>query len=631
MAALQRKVFDEKQKLFGQSAVFFVLFYLYIWLYIEPQLIYHGSGSIVHFPVFFTGWPFFKDFLAYPGGIVEYAGSALSQYYYYSWTGALIITLTALGLYWCTYRLIFLATGIRSKIIAYVPALFVATMYSRYDHTLITCLALLSTLWFLVIYEQIFRGKGTGRTVWFVILFLLLYYVAGGASLVFAALAGVYEIFTRRAVLIGVLYFLLGLIVPWLVGGYIFELGMADVYLGLLPFHPEMELLIKGYAQGLYIFVYLAVPIMTLWYHLVRSRVSPVRVKKSQAKSKSSGRKKMGTFLQSDKGKWAVQLGLLAVISVLSVCLSFYGRKKKVLQMMYFSRQKMWPQVLEVARRMPDKFYDIYCNHSVNLALYHLGQLGDEMFSFPQSPYALLLSVREKNLRMFMMTGDAAMELGDLNLAEKMYYEIMENQGTSPLILYKLALINIAKRQMESAKILLNALSKDLIHGSRAKKMLRQLDTDPQLSWDEQVQLLRSVMYKKETVSWKSALLDDFLLQLLKQNRHNRMAFEYLMAYYLLVGRVDKIAENIYRLDDFGYKTIPRHYEEAIVLYMNTTRKTVDLRGRAISRQTVERARTFSEVYRRFGNNVQAARDALDVKFGDSYFFYFVFSIPRKQ
>ena len=78
-----------------QSFIFFILFYLYLWLEVDPRLIYHGGGMITNFPVFFRGWVFFQQFIAYPGGPVEYLSAFLSQLFYYSWAGALIVTLQA--------------------------------------------------------------------------------------------------------------------------------------------------------------------------------------------------------------------------------------------------------------------------------------------------------------------------------------------------------------------------------------------------------------------------------------------------------------------------------------------------------------------------------------------------------
>ncbi|KKK59540.1 hypothetical protein LCGC14_3033340, partial [marine sediment metagenome] len=57
------------------------------------------------------------------------------------------------------------------------------------------------------------------------------------------------------------------------------------------------------------------------------------------------------------------------------------------------------------------------------------------------------------------------------------------------------------------------------------------------------------------------------------------MAFEYQMAIYLLTKQPAKVAENIGRLDDFGYPNIPRSYKEALLLHKLQTEKNMDLQS----------------------------------------------------
>ena len=72
--------------------VFFMFFYLYFALEIDVRLLYHCGGVIDNFPAFYRGWDFFRGFLTYPGGIVEYFSDLLVQSFYYSWLGAAVVT-----------------------------------------------------------------------------------------------------------------------------------------------------------------------------------------------------------------------------------------------------------------------------------------------------------------------------------------------------------------------------------------------------------------------------------------------------------------------------------------------------------------------------------------------------------
>ena len=118
----------------------------------------------------------------------------------------------------------------------------------------------------------------------------------------------------------------------------------------------------------------------------------------------------------------------------------------------------------------------------------------------------------------------------------------------------------------------------------------------------------------------------NMLMDLLDKNRQNRMAFEYLMGFYLLKGQFDLFIGNLDRLDDFYPARIPRVFEEAI-LFCNYTKKTkIELHGREISPESRERfngfARTFLE---RYNGNRNEAYSELARDYGDSYFFYCIY------
>ena len=104
------------------------------------------------------------------------------------------------------------------------------------------------------------------------------------------------------------------------------------------------------------------------------------------------------------------------------------------------------------------------------------------------------------------------------------------------------------------------------------------------------------------------------------------MAFEYLMAYYLLTRRIDKMVANLHRLDDFDQARLPRHCEEAIVIHLEDTGSpAIDLGGRQIRPETWRRSGEFVQAVGRFQGNPSAAFTALHHDFGDSYFFFYVF------
>ena len=83
---------------FWLGAVFILACYAYLWLVVDPRLIYDGFGSIVlNVPVFAADGPALNEALRLPGGLAVSAYGFLSQGFYHSWLGALLILLTSVA------------------------------------------------------------------------------------------------------------------------------------------------------------------------------------------------------------------------------------------------------------------------------------------------------------------------------------------------------------------------------------------------------------------------------------------------------------------------------------------------------------------------------------------------------
>jgi hypothetical protein len=120
---------------------------------------------------------------------------------------------------------------------------------------------------------------------------------------------------------------------------------------------------------------------------------------------------------------------------------------------------------------------------------------------------------------------------------------------------------------------------------------------------------------------------DQILLDLLRDHPDNRMAFEYLTAYYLLRNMRAELAANLYRVRDLGYDHLPRHYAEALVVHTNQIRQPIDLQGWSIDPAMTDQLREITATWRSLAGNRQAAMAALAPRFGDTYTFYSIFNL----
>ncbi|MDD5327014.1 MAG: DUF6057 family protein [Phycisphaerae bacterium] len=604
--------------------VVFALFYLYLWLGVDLRFIYSGGGEISNFPVFYRGWPFLEKFLSQPGGPVEYAASFLSQLFCIGWAGALVVTVLAWLICVCTDSIIKTIKAPRLRLVRFIPTIIFLALYSSYIHHLVITSALLTAMLFVCLYLKTNPKSVLHSLIYFIVLSVILYYIAGGAYLLFAALCAIYELFFTRRRQLGLLYLLSAAAIPYVEGVLVLGASVNDAFGNLLPF--SWKTLFFGFPRKMLItlyILYLFLPVTMLgwglWKIFVRQSDQPGT---SEA---NSGEAKKTTEEESNKGilSTIIESRVLFVVVLFAALFTYKNPLKAVFAVDHYSYEGNWPKVLSAALHHPG---GNVAAHAANRALYHTNRLGDDMFRYSHNPDVLFMNTKRYNYA-YWLRFDTYIELGFTGLAELDLIEAMGTYGERPMVLKRLALVNMIKNSTGAARTYLGALSKTLFDSDWANDYLARLESDPNLSADKEIQRLRSEMAKDDHAFAVpiSMLSTKVLVESLEKNKHNRMAFEYLMAYYLLTIQLDKFAENLGRLDDFDYDRIPRLYEEAVLLY-NSTGKKAELHGRKISRESQERFKNFSNTYLgRYGKNKEMAIGELTKNYGDSYFFYYVY------
>jgi len=594
-----------------RSILFFILFFLLIYVWVDPKLIYHGQGQYLSYQIYVPGMRTFVDIPPFPGEPVAYLSARLSHYYYYSWAGALIITVVAWLLYLCTAKFIKAVGADRWRPLRFVPPILLLMQYGQYYHYLGDGLSLLFALLFSYLYIRMPLRVAALRFVVFLVFSAVVYSVAVVAYLVFVLLCVIFELFNKRHWAVGLLCLLSSVLVPFVANMLFFDMDLSDAYSRMLPFDPVADWGGTILKFGLFLFFPISGFCCAIWLTFSR--------KHQAGKGGSGWVSKSLDYYRKSRLKWSIDtlaLLILATAAFLSTSDRFIRR---YLRINYFSSQKMWSQLLYEARQLPVQDYSLFICHDVNRALYHTGRLAYDMFSYPQHPSGLLLPTAKRS------EADTLYELGDINRAEDAAYTALALVDYHPASLQRLALINIVKGQPDAARTFLRTLNKDFLYKDWAKQYLVKLEADTLLSNDSEIQHIRSLMFVEDDLRKKIDTTDDFYLNLLHRNNLNRMAFEYLMAWYLLNGQLDKFIENLGRLDDFNYSEIPTHYEQAILFYTAVTGKAVDLHGREISVNTIRRFAEFIRQSQRYEYDIQAAGTAMPKSlkdFDDTYYYY---------
>ena len=611
------------------NLIFFVLAFLYLWLVVEPHLIYHCFGTILpDAPQFATGWAFLRDSLATPGGPVAYVSGFLSQGYSSAWLGAAIIVLVGVCLADLSRRHLLTAGFAHASLPAAFPAVMLFLICSRYKHPLTACLAVSLGLLLSLIFEKLPVRRPLMRIPVYCLMAMVGFWLGGGGTmLVFALLIVVYGIRARRDWTTVALALPAGAAIAWVLAEYVFLLPARQALLTLTPFAPGqttgMTPFLKVLMSLLYGFVPLAVSLT-----LIAKKVFPGRKQKPDRHSKKAGGKGKHAAQRERRSLSFLKKPALSAVPVvlmaLGLCVGRDELRKPYVLSNYYSRQQQWDNILELSRRLPPNRSNVYVNHDIVRALYHTGRLPYDMFRYPQIPRALLLThERGQSDLTQLKLSDIFLELGHVNMAEKFASELLSTKDTLGVALEKLGWISIIKERPVTARVYLKALKRDLLYRKRAESLLRGLDHGFTPEQTAHIDRIRSYMIDEPVPITGGEPLDQALALLLEHNPRNKMAFEYLMACYLLTDKVDKIAANAPRLRTLGYREVPTLYQEAMAIHCGSQGRPVDLATLGISVETVRRYETFVQLARATQTqNRQAVLNTLIRDFGSSYFFY---------
>jgi hypothetical protein len=590
------------------SLLFFALYYLYLWIVVDLRLVYHDGGIVRNFPVFYRGWDFFGRFTSYPGGLVDYTSTFFAQFFYIGWAGPLVAAAQAWLLWLVVSSITRAACGRSFKVVCFAFPILLLGYYTKYTYPFGMAMTVLAAMCFTRLYMSTASKGGIVRLLVFSLLSVILYAIAGVGYLLFVVVCGLHELLFRRRPATALAYLLGGLTITLIEGKAVFNWGTTSFFSYFMP-----SSYIEENAVFLLICIYILYLLLPLT--LVYLRIEPSLM----------GLLHIWTYRITAPfaGKFRVIPTPLVAIAAAAV-VGFFCHNKALqteIATSYYSCNGMWGKVLDIA---PRNSKITVVNYLADLALYKTGRLPQDMFRYGQHADVLVVTNEiVSNPVVWWRLFDTYIELGHMNMAEHMLSLVMDTYGERPLFLKRLALINMVKNNIGAARVYLKSLSRTMFDADWANAYLKKIECDPNLLTDVQIQHLRSIMPEIDR-DCKVLSKDICFQDLLARNRHNKMAFEYLAAYYLLVGgQSDKFMETMNRLNDFDYSGIPRVYEEAMLFYKFKTKKNFKVPGREISKESRERFDGFCNVFlRQYGGNKDLALKELAANYGDSYFFY---------
>jgi len=590
---------------------FFLFLFFYYLLVFNSSLYYHH-----HQPIFLFDKTFLKEFLLYPGGPAELITQFFLQFFYFNLFGAFFISALSLSILIIIYKFIKKIGNFKySLILSFLPVCFLLIIQNDYDFPLVITVKYLFALFFFLAYIKIpERYK-----VFFIPLSCLIYYILGGwIYLFYIVICTLHELLfsesSRKYIYAG-LNSLVYFIYPYIAVRYLFMISLKEAYLYIVPLGFYRWPFNFKYNLYFYLF-FLSFPELQIALFVYPKNIK-VNVKKVKKQKK----------LQARFHNISAQSIFIILAAVLILTFSFDRQEKKTIQIDYLAEQGRWEELLNLTPEIEE--YDVLVNFNVNRALYHTGQLLDNLFGYPQMTGADVLFLENFSRQAAIPTSDLYFDLGHIKAAQVMAYEGHTHLGYNPRMLKRIVVTNIINEKFVVAKKFLDLLNKSILHKKWVKYYRNYLFNESLIKSDSLIQLKRKLIPKVDFFIAIGERSDKDLIELLKENENNKMAFEYLMAYYLLEFWLEDLLEYLGQFKELGYGKYPRHIEEAILVsrfaYPSKNFK-VDY---SINQQTIERFEQFNSILSGFENK-EKAKEALEKGFYHTYWYYALYIKPEE-
>ena len=571
----------------GLSLFFGTAVWLF-WKMVYPaHLHYHEQ-----YQLFLFDMEYFKERIAIPGGVADYIGEFLVQFYYHTWMGATILALLFIGLQLLTWTL---AKRLKASEayypLSFLPAIAVWHFMCDENAMLSFTVALLMTLGFNYLYTLLHTGWK--RAAYVLIGLPILLWMAGAAHLVFMGWVIINELHTcikqkkyLRGIGITIGMFILKagctLLISMQVQNPVYQLSGFLGYYRFPAVIPHMEMTI--------ILLFLLLP-----YLLAR--------------------------LPQIHQPAAICMGLqtiaLAVISYPYILSGCNLDKEEIMEYDQLARNRQWHRIIQKAEaKSPVSPLSVAC---LNLALGKTGQLG-RMFEFYQNGTEGLMAKFQRNFVTPLPTSEVLYHLGMINDAQRFTFEAMEaipNFRKSGRCFKRLSETNLINGQYEVAAKYLRLLSKTLFYKEWAEETMTYLYDEDKINAHSEWGQLRQMRYTENFLS-ENHEAGFLLARLYEQNRKNRMAFEYLLACTLQQRDLQGFMK-YYSPDAVADRSpIPRSHQEALVYVWGQTHKDFRDIPYELSPQVIQDAKKFMQIYTSQPNR----RQLLQTRYKGTFWYY---------
>lgn len=448
------------------------------------------------------------DIVKLPGGISDLLGRFCTQFFLYAWGGAFIIGLLLSTVQLLTLRFV----NWRSFYgLSYVPSCLL--MLFLLDEN-----ALLGGVWAVLITLLASWGfdktSGRLRDVLLVVAIPVLYWMAGPICIVFFLLQALrfksqkwyYGVFVLLALMLVIL-------------AYYIPVPASSLWFGIHYHRYPTEFPTLLWVVALSIF-FLAL-LMSI----------------PKLSSLTSNPSTLTSTL--------ISFAIVAVFMGSIVWKNANFKAEKVMGYDFMARHQQWNRIIgTINEEKPNNQIGVTVQ---NLALGMRGMLAEHGGEYRQNGIAGLLPDVDRDATSPLPTAEAFYQLGMINVAQRTVFEAQEailDFQKSARCYKRLAQTNLINGDYEVARKYLSALQKTLFYSDWANETLSLLGDEKAIANHPEYGHLRKFAYNDDFY-FSDHVTPEMLESLYYKNRDNRLAYEYLIAYYMLTGDRDRYAKFI--------------------------------------------------------------------------------------
>jgi len=581
---------------FAGLFIFFAFFYNYHLHFEEATQLFLFTGD------------YFVSRMGLPGGFSGWLGEFLTQFFIISLAGPLIITILLFGMQKVIFRILSAINPNRSFFpLSFLVPLNAALIICDEFYPLSAVIGVLISLIAGWIYTTI--PKNNRRFITGLLLIPLTYCLAGGSYLSLLAIIIVFEILSAyrarknasrekinnlqgfRMVKVWQLfiYVVISAGIPLLARQYLVQEPAGLAYLS--EFYYDLRTQVPK-----------AIPLLFVLPAILMILICFLPSKEKMYKT--------ALIIQ-------VALFIPAVIFGLKLWANFGA--ESIMKYDYLVRMNRWNDVIKYAEKKPPR--NNLSLAMLNLSLAKTGTMGDRIFNFEQNGIDGLFLPFAKEYVAPMMGSEIFYQLGLVNASQEYSFESTE---TTPALnktvrsVKRLAETNLINGHYEVARKYLKLLDKTIFYRKWAHKTEKYLYNEDLINSDPDWGDKRKMLIKKDFF-FKVEIMEGALNMLLKENPRNNMAYQYLMAFYLINKDLGNFMNRVPMMNDLGYARIPVGYQEAIMYVIGLTSdnplKNVPYQ---ISNDTKLRMQAYANIY----TSRKDAQEILRKSYSGTYWYY---------